>query len=166
MTRSGKYTEVARERASRSSSLPKRYKATTSIVRRDTAVIDGAVAAITARPEATGLRSVHQLHEPPQKMLGIEDGWLTGLFGDDPRPEYFNPPRQAFPPAYHPNGYVDAVRPSTVAAQGSMYGSSVLAEVTAPVVEIDGPEELEYVRYRVERFGHPLLEALSGGSDG
>jgi CMP-N-acetylneuraminic acid synthetase len=128
---------------------------------RDPSVLDEAIAAVERTPEATGLRSVHQLQEPPQKMLGIEDGWLTGLFPHDPRPEYFNLPRQAFPPAYWPNGYVDVIRPPTVTQQGSLYGSRVLAQVTHPVVEIDGPEELEYVRYRVERSGHPLKDALS-----
>jgi CMP-N,N'-diacetyllegionaminic acid synthase len=131
---------------------------------RDPSVLDGAIAAIARTPEATGLRSVHQLQEPPQKMLGIEGGWLTGLFPHDPRPEYFNLPRQAFAPAYWPNGYIDVIRPSTVIEQGSLYGSRVLAEVTSPVVEIDGPEELEYVRYRVERSGHGLRDALAAGS--
>lgn len=133
---------------------------------RDPAVLDQAVDAIDEAREATGLRSVHRLQEPPQKMLGIEDGWLTGLFPHDPRPDYFNLPRQAFPPAYWPNGYVDAIRPSTVVETGSLYGSRVLAQITPPVVEIDGPEELDYVRYRVDQAGHPLRDALARGSRG
>lgn len=126
---------------------------------RDPARLDEAVAAVRGRPEATGLRSVHELAEPPQKMLGMEDGWLVGLFPGDPRPEYFNLPRQAFPPAFWPNGYVDVVRPETV-ERGSLYGERVLGLVTERVVEIDGPEELDYARFEVERGGHPLLERL------
>jgi CMP-N-acetylneuraminic acid synthetase len=128
-------------------------------------VLDRALESIRRTPEATGLRSVHALQEPPQKMLGIENGWLTGLFPRDERPEYFNLPRQAFPPAYWPNGYVDVIRPSTIGEHHSLYGSRVLAMITQPVVEIDGPEELEYVRYRVERSGHPLLDSLARGSE-
>jgi CMP-N-acetylneuraminic acid synthetase len=127
--------------------------------------VDEAVGALRARPDATGLRSVHRLAEPPQKMLGIDDGLLTGLFSDDPRPEYFNLPRQAFPPAYWPNGYVDVVRVLTVEQEGgALYGSRVLAFVTPAVVEIDGPEELDYVRYGVERTGHPLVDLLRAGA--
>ncbi len=125
--------------------------------------IGEAVDAIRARSDATGLRSVHQLAEPPQKLLGIEDGLLTGLFPHDPRPEYFNLPRQAFPPAYSPNGYVDVIRVRTIQEHRALYGSRVLAFVTPPVAEIDGPEELDYLRYRVDRIGHPLLDALRAG---
>lgn len=122
--------------------------------------INEAVAAIRADPEATGLRSVHQLAEPPQKMLGIEDGYLAGLFPHERRPEYFNLPRQAFPPAYWPNGYVDAIRPQTIRQEGALYGPRVLAFVTAKTVEIDGPDELEYLRFALERESNPLLEHL------
>lgn len=127
---------------------------------REPGRIDEAVAAIRARAEATGLRSVHQLAEPPQKMLGIEDGYLAGLFPHYERPEYFNLPRQAFPPAYWPNGYVDVIRPRTLNDEGALYGSRVLAFITANPVEVDGPEELEYLRIKLERGGHPLLELL------
>jgi hypothetical protein len=103
---------------------------------------------------------VHQLPEPPQKMLGIEDGLLGGLFPHDTRPEYYNLPRQSFPPAYWPNGYVDAIRPRTVRGGGGLYGSAVLAFVTPTTVEVDTPDDLNYLRYTVEHNGHPLLKEL------
>jgi CMP-N,N'-diacetyllegionaminic acid synthase len=127
---------------------------------REPQVVDNAIDLIRRRPDATGLRSVHRLAEPPQKLLGIEAGWLTGLFPQDTRTEYFNLPRQAFPPAYSPNGYVDVVRPDTIHQGDTLYGSRVLAMITPAVVEVDGPEELEYLRYRVQRDGHPLQELL------
>jgi CMP-N-acetylneuraminic acid synthetase len=126
---------------------------------RDPARLDEAIRALRARPDATGLRSVQPLAEPPQKMLGIEDGFLTGLFPDDPRPEYFNLPRQAFPPAYLPNGYVDVVLPATIAGATNLYGDSMLAFITDPVTEVDGPEDLDYLRYQLSREpeGHVLI---------
>jgi CMP-N-acetylneuraminic acid synthetase len=129
---------------------------------RDPAEVDRAVEAIRSRPDATGLRSVHQLSEPPQKMLGLEDGWLGGLFPQEERAEYWNLPRQAFPPAYWPNGYVDIVRPEVCAAGDALYGARVLGHVTEPTVEVDGPDELDYLRYVVDRRGHPLLNQLRG----
>jgi CMP-N-acetylneuraminic acid synthetase len=122
--------------------------------------LDEAIAALRERPEATGLRSVHELGEPPQKMLGIEDGWLGGLFPHETRPDYFNLPRQALPPAYWPNGYVDVVLPRTIAQGDALYGDRVLAYVTEPVTEVDGPEDLRYLRFTVTESEHPLLARL------
>lgn len=127
---------------------------------RDPEFMDESVSRIENVPLATSLRSVHQLPEPPQKMMGIRDGFLVGLFPDDPRPEYYNLPRQVFPPAYHPNGYVDIVRGDRVKNSEELYGPRVLGFVTPPAVEIDGPAEFEYLQFVLERKGHPLLEYL------
>jgi len=127
---------------------------------RDPAVIDSAIQAIRTNDEATSLRSVHQLSEPPQKMMGIQDGFLVGLFPGDPRPEYYNLPRQTFPPAYHPNGYVDIVRTSFLRSGGGLYGPRVFAFVTPVAVEVDGPEEFEYLDYLIGKKGHPINKYL------
>ncbi|HTY53459.1 MAG TPA: acylneuraminate cytidylyltransferase family protein [Methanomicrobiales archaeon] len=126
---------------------------------RDPAVVDAAITAIRSRPDATSLRSVQPLPEPPQKMMGIRGGFLTGLFPDDPRPEYFNLPRQAFPPAYHPNGYVDIYLPMQ-AATGSLHGPRILGHVTPTVTEIDTPEDMAFLEYTLGRSGHPLQDYL------
>lgn len=128
---------------------------------RSPARLDAALDALAARPDATGLRSVHELAEPPQKMLGIEDGVLVGLFPHEERPDYFNLPRQAFPPAYWPNGYVDIIRPATIETEASLYGSRVLAHVTEQTVEVDTPDDLDFLRFRLERGeGRELCERL------
>ena len=127
---------------------------------RDPALIDAAISSIRSRENATSLRSVHPLAEPPQKMMGITDGFLTGLFPSDPRPEYFNLPRQAFPPAYHPNGYADIYLSRMVMETRSLHGSRILGFVTPVTVEIDTPEDIAYLEYLLERAGHPLLEYL------
>lgn len=127
---------------------------------RDPAVLTGALDALGCDSAATGLRSAHELAEPPHKMLAIDDGYLTGFFPDDPRPEYYNLPRQSFPPAYHPNGYVDVVRSDNVLAGGNLFGSRVLGFVTPRVVEIDQQEDFDYLTFLIERDGSPLLEEL------
>jgi len=132
---------------------------------RDPARIGEAVRWLAAHDGATALRSVHELAEPPQKMMGIQNGFLAGLFPDDPRPESFNLPRQAFPPAYHPNGYVDVVK-SRIVGPATLYGPRVLAYVTPVTVEVDRPEDFEYVEYLIEKHNHPLREALKDLSPG
>ena len=127
---------------------------------RETHLIDQAITSLKESPDATGLRSVHELPEPPQKMMAIENGYLTGFFPDDPRPEYFNLPRQLFPTAYHPNGYVEIVRRDTLMDDGTLYGSRILGAVTPFSVEIDAPEDFDYLEYIAERFPHPLIQKL------
>jgi CMP-N-acetylneuraminic acid synthetase len=128
---------------------------------RDPALVDEAVAAILGDPRATSLRSVHELPEPPQKMMGISaEAYLEGLFPHDPRPEYYNLPRQAFPPAYHPNGYVDVVRSSVVLDEGVVHGARPLGFVTPRVVEVDAVDDLELLEWQLERREQPLRAAL------
>jgi CMP-N,N'-diacetyllegionaminic acid synthase len=124
------------------------------------AMIDGAITQLQQAPEATGLRSAHELPEPPQKMMGIEDGFLCGLFPDDPRPEYFNLPRQTFPTAYHPNGYVEIVRRETLLNEGTLYGSKIQGFITPFTVEIDAPEDFDYLEFIIDQHGHPLIAKL------
>lgn len=127
---------------------------------RDPSVIDDAISRLRATPEATGLRSAHEMAEPPQKMMGIEGGYLTGLFPDDPRPEYFNLPRQVFPTAYHPNGYVEIVRRNVLLQEGTLYGPRILGFITPFSVEIDAPHDFDHLEFVVERHGHPLINHL------
>jgi CMP-N-acetylneuraminic acid synthetase/catechol 2,3-dioxygenase-like lactoylglutathione lyase family enzyme len=132
---------------------------------RDPALMDRAVTNLAARPDATSLRAVQQLAEPPQKMMGIENGLLTGLFPDDPRPEYYNLPRQVFPPAYLPNGYIDIVRTDVVRSRGVLYGPEVLAFEVPPSLEIDTPEDLERLEWAVDKGRHPCRVYLDEKKD-
>ena len=127
---------------------------------REAQLIDQAITLLQNSPNATGLRSVHELSEPPQKMMNIVDGYLTGFFPDDPRPEYFNLPRQVFPTAYHPNGYVEIVRRDTLLNEGTLYGSRILGTITPFSVEIDALEDFDYLEYVAARYPHPLIEKL------
>jgi CMP-N-acetylneuraminic acid synthetase len=108
---------------------------------REPALIDSAIDRILAEPVSSGLRSVHEIPESPYKMFGIKDGYLTGLYPDDPRPEYYNLPRQNFPPVYKPNGYVDIIKCQTVRNGTSLHGTKMLAFITKAAVEVDSPEE-------------------------
>lgn len=127
---------------------------------RDPALIHAAIDLIRSDAKATSLRSAHELPEPPQKMMGIEDGYFVGLFPHDKRPDYHNLPRQAFSPAYHPNGYVDIFRSEFVQQNKSLYGSRILAFITPFVIEIDSIEQFELLEMIIEKKGHPILDEL------
>lgn len=128
---------------------------------RDPALVDAAVEALLNDPQATSLRSAHELPEPPQKMFGIgAEGYFEGLFPHDPRPEYYNLPRQVFPPAYHPNGYVDVMRTDFVRAGDKLHGPRILGFVTPPAIEIDTPDDMDLLQFRAERWSGPVLDHL------
>ena len=111
----------------------------------------------------TSMRSAHELAEPPQKMMQIIDSRFTGFFPEDDRPEYWNLPRQTFPKAYHPNGYIDIIRLEVVRDSHTLFGRAVMPFITPRVCEIDQPEDFEYLEYIMDKAEvcHPLLEYLS-----
>jgi CMP-N,N'-diacetyllegionaminic acid synthase len=116
---------------------------------RDCKVLESAINKIkNSFDVATSLRSVHPLAEPPQKMLQIQEGWLTGFFPDDPRKDYFNLPRQSFPTAYQPNGYIDIVKTAYIRSEREMiFGDKMLGFVTPHSIEIDTEEDFSYLEY-------------------
>ena len=128
---------------------------------RDPALMDEAVQQLEKNKKATSLRSAHKLAEPPHKMFQIgKDGFWTGFFPDDKRPEYWNLPRQTFPDAYHPNGYVDIVRPKFIKENGILCGSKILSFITPTVTEIDRVEDFDYLEYEIKKHGNKLYNYL------
>ena len=127
---------------------------------REPLLIDKAVQMIFDRQEATALRSVHEIPESPYKMFGIKNGYLTGLYPDDPRPEYYNLPRQNFPPVYKPNGYVDIIKRKTVRESESLHGSKMVAFVTPVSVEVDSQDEFDFLEYEIDRKKYQIYEHL------
>ena len=127
---------------------------------RDPRLVDQAVAALAASPKASSLRSVHPLPESPHKAFEIQDGLLVGLFPSDPRPEYYNLPRQAFPEAYQANGYVDVLRRDWVRREDTLHGPRMIAFVTPPVREVDVMDDLAYLEYQLGCQPNPIHEFL------
>lgn len=128
---------------------------------RDSRVIDAAIEDIMGNQAATSLRSIHELAEPPQKMLQLgSNGFLQGFFPDDPRPEYYNLSRQTFPKAYHPNGYVDIIKADFVLNSGALHGPNILGFITPFSVEVDRPEDFDYLEYYLSRIENPVYDYL------
>lgn len=88
----------------------------------------------------SSIRSVHEMPESPYKVFKLENGYCKGFFEDyNGVKDYTNLPRQMFPKAYHPNGYIDIVKKSTI-LEGSTYGERTSPAITDFVTEVD----LEY----------------------
>lgn len=128
---------------------------------RDPLVIDQAINSLITNNKATSLRSVHELPEPPQKMMKFEQGYLTGFFPDDPRQEYYNLPRQEFPKAYHPNGYIDVYKTEHVLEKKALYGQKVLGFITDYTEELDNIQNFRNIENYLKIYSHPLVTYLN-----
>jgi CMP-N,N'-diacetyllegionaminic acid synthase len=69
-------------------------------------------------------------------------------------------PRQFFPTAYQPDGYIDILKTSFVRSGTSLHGTRMLACVTPFTVEVDRPEDFEHLEFMLQRDGSPLIAML------
>lgn len=110
---------------------------------RDWRVIDKAIDAILADPEATSLRSATLCPQSPFKWFKRGKGCyfdplMQGMTCDDA-----NMPRQVFPDVFVPNGYVDVVRTSYVLESGLLHGDKMIGFETNQVTDIDSEQDLK-----------------------
>lgn len=127
---------------------------------RDPRLVDAAIEKIIQNKTATSLRSAYETRESPYKLFEVKDDYFVGMFPDDSRPEYYNLPRQTFPPVYHPNGYVDIIKSETVKNLGSLHGPRILSFTTPDVGELDRPEDFEYIEFLLGKQKNPVYEYL------
>jgi CMP-N,N'-diacetyllegionaminic acid synthase len=112
------------------------------------------------RDDITGLRSAHELSESPYKYFKIENGLFAGFFDEfNGIKDYANLPRQVFPAAYHPNGYIDIVKKETVLA-GSDFGQKVLPAITKHVIEVDDEYHFSMLETDIQLNGSKLHQEL------
>lgn len=130
---------------------------------REPEMIDEAIEKFLNNKEATSLRSAHELKESPHKFFEIKNDFFSGLFPDDTRSEYYNLPRQAFSSVYHPNGYVDIIKSQRVIDTGTLHGTKILAFITQMVRELDRPEDLDYIKFDLNRKKYKIHKFLKNG---
>jgi len=133
-------------------------RATTPL--RDPKKIDEAIKKFTKNKNATSLRSGHEMRESPYKLFGIEGNYFTGLFPNDPRPEYFNLPRQAFPPVYQPDGYVDILKTDYILKSKKLHGDKILAYISPDTGEIDKLGDFKFCEYTLKTGKWEIYEYL------
>jgi len=129
---------------------------------RESALIDQAIELIQQNPQATSLRSAHLASKTPYKWFELDAaGYFVGIRPEDARPEYYNLPRQSFPPVYDPNGYVDVVRTAQLLTLESVHGARMLGFITPFCHEIDSLDDLDFMQYLADKYGSPLLSFLN-----
>ena len=112
--------------------------------------LDEAIELLQKNPTASSMRSGHEIKESPYKLFGYNQGFFIGLFPQDPRPEYYDLPRQSFPPVYQPDGYVDIIVADWVLKNESLHGPKILAYLSPDTGEVDKPEDFKFIEYLLE----------------
>lgn len=124
-------------------------------------IVDEAIDKFVKDKNATALRSAHKASESPAKWFRKGgDGYVKSLIGSKDKEETLNLPRQQFPTAFIPDGYVDVLATSHVLNKPDLYGRRLLLFESPVCTEIDSPEELAYIEYQVSRHGSVLLEQI------
>jgi len=118
---------------------------------RDPGLIDDAIGNIKAREEATSLRSAHPAPETPYKWFKLKDGSFFESLFDGMSNEEINGPRQNFPEAYMPDGYVDIFRTSFVSEVGKLLGDKMISFISPTCSEVDTAEDFEYLFFQIEQ---------------
>ena len=129
---------------------------------RDPAHLDEAVERyFEKRGALTAVRSAHEMPESPYKLFKIEGEYFQSFFEDFKGiKNYTNLPRQRFPKAYQPNGYVDIVKRGVVES-GASFGEKIFPYITNLVTEVDLPYQFEMLETEIETRGHEILDYLN-----
>jgi CMP-N,N'-diacetyllegionaminic acid synthase len=107
--------------------------------------IEMAIQKMIIVPDATGLRSVHEMSESAYKCMQVRpDGELFPAFHN--AVDAANKPNHFYPKTYHPNGVVDIMRPGVVRT-GALFGENVIAHITEPTIEIDTLHDLKIAEF-------------------
>ncbi len=118
---------------------------------RDPFVVEQALLQIIRHPEATALRSAHEMSETAYKCLEIRNGLFKPMGSDSFDMDQANLPRQMFPKTYSPNGYVDVLVSAAYAETGKIHGNHVLPFITDFSNEIDTEEDLARLEYYLQK---------------
>lgn len=112
--------------------------------------IDTALELIKQNPDATALRSVHEMSETAYKCIEIKNNLLKPMGSDSFDMDIANLPRQTFPKTYSANGYVDILKPENFAATNKFHGVRVLPFITPLCYEVDTLEDFEMIEFKLK----------------
>jgi CMP-N,N'-diacetyllegionaminic acid synthase len=123
--------------------------------------VDTAIDEIIKNAGSTSLRSGHIAPESPFKWFRKNsNGYFEPLIGSLTS-DKANAPRQEFPDAYIPDGYVDVLKASYILNHNLLHGNKMIAFKSPFCTEVDSKEDFEYLEYEIKTKGSPLLGYLS-----
>ena len=118
---------------------------------RDPVMIDLAIDDFINNPEATSLRSAHEMPETAYKSFEIEGGYFKGVGSGSFELDALNEPRQKFPKTFTPNGYVDVLKTSFILKHGKINGNRVMPLITPRSYEVDMIEDFALLEWIIQK---------------
>ena len=127
---------------------------------RKVEIVDRAIKECRISAECSSLRSAHKAAESPYKwFLKNQEGYFRSIReGIDN--DTANTARQQFPDVYIPDGYVDVIKSSYVIQKNKLHGAKMIGFESPDCTEIDTADDLDYVRYQIEKKGSEIYEYL------
>jgi len=129
---------------------------------RNPKIIDEAISEFINNPEATSLRSAHEMSETAYKNFEIVGDYFKAVGFDSFELDALNEPRQKFPKTYTPNGYADVLKTFFVLRHNRIHGNRVMPFITPRSYEIDTEEDFEFLEWQIHRK-HEIFNELFGG---
>ena len=93
----------------------------------------------------SSLRSIHQFHNPPQKVFKIKNKYLSGFFNRSLKGEYHSMPRQIYDLCYSPNSFFDVLKPKyfmKFKSKKKLWGNKIFPIITNFYKDIDEKSDL------------------------
>lgn len=129
---------------------------------REVEIVDKAILETIRDKKATALRSAHSACYNGYKTFRKEKNYIN-FFGKEDfskNEEYYNYPRQALPPTYNPNGYVDIILPKILKKTGTLHGKYIRAFITEKVADIDDIEDVRFAEKLLQKKKYAPLKRL------
>jgi len=114
-------------------------------------IVDNAIKEFIKNPEATSLRSAHEMPETAYKQFELESGYFKTLCNGSFDLDAANKSRQAFPKTYSPNGYVDILRTSFVLENHLLHGNRVMGLITPLSTEVDTEDDFKFLEWEINQ---------------
>ncbi len=120
---------------------------------RNPSLIDEAIETFINAPQATALRSIHEMSESAYKTFEVTPtGLLKQLGSNGTALDVANNSRQSFPETYMANGYVDVLSTEFIRKSSLLHGDHVIPFVTPVVTEIDTEDDFSNIEYQLTRL--------------
>lgn len=127
---------------------------------RDPAVVQEAIIKMKKDQTATSLRSGHATDQCPFKWFKKnEEGYFETF--DGITLDEANNPRQSFPKAYIPNGYVDVLRSECIINNHKLHGTKMIGFEVPPVIDVDYEKDFSELELSSSSYTGPILEWLN-----
>lgn len=126
---------------------------------REPRLVEQALQQMIADDTADSLRSAHRTLDCPFKWFWEEDGYYRAFNGINL--DEANGPRQAFPPVFVPDGYVDVLRTEHILKNNLVHGKRMIAFQSPETIDVDYLKDLERLEEASGSYISSITEYLN-----